>query len=155
MAHHPGITLKPLVKLPRDPSDCWEWQGRIDEAGYSRKVHRNVDMTGARWMWEVLWGSVPDSLVVSTTCGNRTCCNPHHLEARTQAQANRAGVAATLTPQDVAMVKRAKKDRGPNTAKVLAEQLGVNPGAIREIWRGATWGRRKRVGQYKPKGIAA
>lgn len=108
-------------------------------------------MTGARWMWETLWGSVPESFVVSTTCGKRACCNPHHLALRTQAEANRAGVGATLTPQDVVAIKRAKKDKGLHTASVLAAQYGVNPPTIRAIWRGLTWGRRRRPGEYKPK----
>lgn len=151
----PGATIKPLVKLPRDPAACWEWLGRVDEAGYSRKEYRGRAMTAARWMWETLYGSVPDALKVSCQYGNRTCCNPHHLVARTQAEANREGMASTLTPSDVAIVKRAKKDRGLQTATVLAQQLNVHPSAIRAIWRGDTWGRRSRAGEYQAKGSAA
>ncbi|MFK2904966.1 HNH endonuclease [Dyella ginsengisoli] len=150
-----GVTIKPLVRLPRDPEACWEWLGRVDDAGYSRKEYRGRSMTGARWMWETLYGAVPDALTVSCAHGNRTCCNPHHLVARTQAEANRHGVAATLTPSDVVVIKRAKKERGLQTAAVLADQFNVHPSAIRAIWRGDTWGRRRRLGQYQRKGNAA
>ncbi|HET6805643.1 MAG TPA: HNH endonuclease [Frateuria sp.] len=155
MAHAPGITLKPLVKLPRDPSACWEWQGAIDAAGYARKQHRDRAMTAARWMWEVLWGAVPEAFTVACLHGNRTCCNPHHLVARPQAEANRSGVGATLTAQDVAVIKRAKRGRGLQTATQLATQFDVQPAAIRAIWRGATWGRRGRPGTYQRKETAA
>src|SRR5690348_11232805 len=146
MAHAPGATLKPLVKLPRDPAACWEWHGAVDANGYARKRHNGQDMTAARWMWEVLWGAVPAALTVACRHGTRTCCNPHHLVARTQAEANRTGVAATLTAQDVAVIKRAKRGRGLHTATLLATQFDVQPAAIRAIWRGATWSRRGRPG---------
>lgn len=139
MSHVEGTTIKPMVRLPRDPAACWEWLGAVDANGYARKQHRRRTMTAARWMWETLWGALPASLVVVTSCNNRACCNPAHLRAITLTEAQRVGVAATLTPADVIDIRRARKGRTLHTASLLAERHGVNPSAIHAIWKGQTW----------------
>ena len=147
MSHAEGTTIKPMVRLPRDPGACWEWLGNVDANGYARKQHRRRSMTAARWMWETLWGALPESLVVVTSCGSRTCCNPSHLRATTLTEAQREGIGATLTPADVTDIRRARKGRTIHTANLLAERHGVNPSAIRAIWKGQTWRPVRRIEQ--------
>lgn len=139
MSHVAGTTIKPLVRLPRDPAACWEWLGHVDTAGYARKQHRRRSMTAARWMWETLWGALPEALVVVTTCASRSCCNPAHLRAEPLTEAQRAGVAATLTPSDVREIRCAKKGHTLHTARHLSERYGVLPASIHAIWKGQTW----------------
>lgn len=139
MSHAEGTTIKPMVRLPRDPAACWEWLGTVDAAGYARKQHRRRSMTAARWMWETLWGALPEALVVITSCGSRTCCNPAHLRAVPLTEAQRSGIAATLTSADVIDIRRARKGRTLHTASLLAERHGVLPSTIRAIWKGQTW----------------
>lgn len=139
MPHVEGTTIKPMVRLPRDPTACWEWLGTVDANGYARKQHRRRSMTAARWMWETLWGALPEALVVVASCHSRTCCNPAHLRAIPLAEAQRAG--DTLTPADVIDIRRARKSRTLHTARLLAERHGVNPSAIHAIWKGQTWRR--------------
>ena len=133
--------LKPMIAFPKDPSACWDWQGLIDENGYPRKVMDGNKTTAQRWMWTVMHGPVPAELLILTTCGNRICVNPYHLRATPAADASRGGMSAVLTPADVREVKRAKATKGPNTATFLAERFGCSTAAIRNIWRGNTWGK--------------
>jgi hypothetical protein len=127
--HAPGTTLKPLVKLGRDPADCWSWLGAIHEkSGYAHKQHAGATLLAHRWIWQTLFGPIPDGLIVSHTCGNRTCINPHHLRVTTQAEGCREGITASLTPADVTEIKRAGRgERGRNLRSHLADRYGVTP----------------------------
>jgi hypothetical protein len=141
MSHVAGTTIKPLVKLPRNPADCWVWLGTVDPNGYARKQHRRRCMTAARWMWETLWGALPEALVVVTTCGNRQCCNPSHLRAETFTEAKRNGQNTILLPGEVSEIRQARKTKTMHTANHLAERHGVHPATIRAIWKGQLWRR--------------
>jgi hypothetical protein len=139
MPHHVGTTLKPLVRLSRDPEACWEWLGAIDSDGHARKEMAGRSVTGARWLWLTLFGPISAGLVITTKCGNKACCNPHHLRCCHQADANRASAHVTLLPSDVAEIKRAKKHRTSCTANILADKYGCTDTTIYEIWKGRTW----------------
>jgi hypothetical protein len=151
MAHHIGSTLKPLVRLGRSPADCWEWLGAIDSDGHARKEHAGRSITAARWIWLMFFGPIPEGLVITTapTCGNKACGNPFHLRCCHQADANRAAVHVTLLPSDVIEIKRARKDKTPCTAGILAERYGCSKVTIHEIWGGRTW-RAKKAPNYGP-----
>lgn len=140
--HKAGAILKPLVKLGREAGDCWTWLGSHSADGVPTKTYIGQTMPARRWMWMQMFGPIPDGLVVTTmpTCGNKACINPHHLRCTFQADANRSGDATIiLSPADVQEIRRAKKDKGPNTARVLAERIGCSTGAIRDVWSGRSW----------------
>ena len=141
--HGPGAVLKQLVAFGKTPSDCWTWLGNHDANGVPTKTYLGQQMPARRWLWMQLLGPIPEGLVVTTmpTCGNKACVNPQHLRAVAQAEANRAGVGAVLLPADVQRIRRAKKDRGPNTARVLADELGCSTRTIHDIWTGRSWSR--------------
>lgn len=139
----PGQTMSPMVRLGRTPEQCWTWIGPVGTSGYGCKTFCGRDMLAHRWIWEQLFGPIPKGLVVYHTCGIRTCVNPHHLALGAQADANRAGEATRLLPDDVAAI-RAAKDDCPRTAARLAERYGVLPATIRDIWSRRSWGPRRR-----------
>lgn len=134
-------TTKPLVQLGREPGDCWMYLGTKTSDGYGKKTIGERTISAGRWIWETLFGPLPDGMIVSTACGTRGCLNPHHLRACTQADANRAGVGATLLPADVIDIKRAKKTRTFGTADVLAQKHGCSKREIFDIWGGRAWGK--------------
>lgn len=143
MSHEPGSVLKPLVKLGKRPDDCWDWLGFVTDKGVATKQTGPRHVPARRWMWQQLFGPIPDGLVVTTTCGSKVCCNPHHLRCCFQADANRLGAGVTLLASDVAEIRKAGKERSPNMAKQLAERYGVSPGTIRDVWNRRSWNARK------------
>lgn len=147
-----GTATKPLLIRPKDEGGCWQWAGPIGEAGYGHKTFNGEQMVAHRWIWITFFGPITDGYVVFAKCGTRGCCNPWHLRMGTQADAVRNSTTATLLPEDVREIKRAKADKGPNTATVLASKYGVSPGLVRDIWRGAAWGHAKKFrGPRKPR----
>lgn len=144
MAHVVGMPLKAMIKVPFDLSTpCWPWQGQIKEPhGYGVKSVDGVMTTCQRYVWSMMFGPVPVGCVIGAACGDRTCANPQHLRCyESQAHALRAGTGASLSPGDVLEIRRQKKNKTPQTSKLLAEKYGVSPQAIRDIWVGRTWRR--------------
>jgi hypothetical protein len=143
--HKPGAILKPLVAFGKTPDECWRWLGNHDANGVPTKTYLGQHMPARRWLWMQLFGPIPAGLIVSTmpVCGNKACMNPWHFRACHQADANRAGVGTVFLPADVIEIRRAGKDKGLNTARVLSERMGCSAQAIRDVWRGRSWGRAK------------
>lgn len=88
------------------PDDCWEWIGPRHPSGYGafqmktangwqpRPAHKTAFMLSGR--------SVSDERpLVLQTCSNRLCCNPRHLKAGNQREAqNRARIASTARSEE-------------------------------------------------------
>lgn len=139
MSHEPGTVMKPLVALGKTPDDCWQWLGAIGTQGCAHKQYHGRQILAKRWMWIQLFGVIPEGLVITNTCNDKTCVNPFHLRACTQADACRGSVQTVLLPADVVEIKRAKKTRNQFTATKLAAQMGCSVQTIRDIWRGRSW----------------
>lgn len=137
---HAGQTIKPLVQLGKRPDDCWVYLGPTTPAGYGKKQVNGRTVSAVRWLWETLFGPLPLALVVAHSCGNAGCVNPQHLRATTQAEANRAGIAAMLTPAEVREIKAAKKGHTHHTAAHLAQRHGCSPQTVHDIWARRSWG---------------
>jgi hypothetical protein len=147
----PGQAIRARVKLGRTPDACWTWLGGCTSSGHGSLTFCGRDVLAHRWIWEQLFGPIPDGHVVFSTCERLDCINPHHLACGTQATACREGVSTKLLPDDVADIRAAKADAGPNTVRVLAERYGVSITTIRDIWLGRSWTRaRKNHGPKAP-----
>ena len=83
---HTGQTTKPLVRLGNNPNDCWEWIGSCNSlTGYGKKQFNNRTLSAHRWLYEMLFGKIPDNMVINHLCNNKKCVNPYHLEVVSQA----------------------------------------------------------------------
>lgn len=140
-----GQTIKPQVKLGKRAEDCWQWLGPKTDAGHGKKTYCGREVMAHRWVWEMLFGPIPAGLVVYATCGTTGCTNPHHLACGYIADARRQATDVKLLPADIADIRAAKATASLHTATHLADRHGVSPNTIRDIWRGTTWGARKRT----------
>ena len=152
-----NITLDHLRSYCDTSTGCWIWGGATNQIGYpiiknGKRGCLLARREAARLAGMVLQGKEP----VTTTCGNRLCLNPEHLQksttqaiakaaalrgaystkARAQAIAERrrARPVAKLTMEQAREI-RASADSGP----VLAERYGVNRSLINGIKRGEAW----------------
>lgn len=141
----PGGTLVPLVRLGKRPEDCWQWLGPVSSSGYGNKTFNGQTINAKRWLWMQLFGPLPEGMVVSSTCGDELCMNPHHFVAQSQGQANRAGASAQLLAADVLEIRRERpKQEMPHGNKsLLAERLAsrydVSRSTIFDIWGRKSW----------------
>lgn len=68
-------------------TECIEWEGYRDRAGYGRRTVRGRRGLGAHvvaYITEV--GPIPAGLVLDHLCRNRACVNPEHLEPVTRGE---------------------------------------------------------------------
>lgn len=141
----PKVSRKARVVLPKDPNECWIFQGTTTSQGYGKVCVDGAHKTCQRWMFEELFGPVPPGMKVGTRCGNRLCVNPYHLVVRSHAQAIRAGATAVLTPGDLAEIRAVQVvDRTAALADILAGRIGCTRRTIQDVWRNATWGKNGR-----------
>jgi hypothetical protein len=131
-----------LGPLPKDPTECWIFQGTVNVRGYGQVRYGRKSQSCQRWMFEQLFGPVPDGLKVGTTCGNGLCINPYHLVTRCQSEAVRAGLSGVLTPGDIAEIRRVDKaNRTAAMADILAGRIGCNRRTIQRVWHKANRGK--------------
>lgn len=75
---------------------CWEWLSHKSCDGYGIFDKRLEDgsftsVVASRFAYESINGKIPYPLQVDHLCRNRSCCNPHHMEAVTQQENIRRG----------------------------------------------------------------
>ena len=134
------IPRTPKVVLPKDPAECWIFQGAITRYGNGQVKAAGKNRTCQRWMFEMLFGSLPDSIKVGTTCGNLLCINPYHLEARTHAESIRSGASAVLTSGDLADIRRVPTEhRNVAMADTLAKRIGCHRRTVQRVWGKRAW----------------
>lgn len=140
---HAGQTLAPLVKLGKRADDCWDWLGPKTPAGHGKKTYCGRDMLAHRWVWEILFGPIPEGMVIYVTCGTTGCANPHHLACGYIADAKRGSCQTKLLPADILEIRAAKATATHATARILSDRLGVSPNTIRDIWAMRSWGKKR------------
>jgi len=72
--------------------DCWEWPGNRDAKGYGYVFGKQLRRTH-RVMYELMYGPIPEGMLVCHRCDNPSCMNPSHLFLGTSADNNRDCVA--------------------------------------------------------------
>ena len=81
----PTMEQKFWKKINRDGlNECWEWQGRIDKNGrgvlYYKDAFNQPHTVGAHiFIYGLMVEDVLGTARVVNTCGNKRCCNPHHM----------------------------------------------------------------------------
>lgn len=138
--------------IPEPNSGCLLWLGAICSGGYGWMGLPGTGKTIAvhRLSFTIHKGPIPNGLHVCHKCDVRTCVEPTHLWAGTNADnmadrnakarargGSRPGsqhYSTTLTEADVLAI-RASTD----TQRALAKRYGLHFGSINDIVRGRTW----------------
>lgn len=136
---------------------CWLWTGEISTSGYAR-FHDNVKRTkvqATRWVFERLFGPVPDDQDICHRCDVRECVNPNHLFLGSRSEnmkdaANKGrlpwqkvppkGVRhprAKFTDSQVLEVRKLAKDGISGSS--IARLFNVDHSTVNRIIRGDTW----------------
>ena len=135
-----------------EAGSCWVWQGSMFSTGYGQA--RNT--TAHRMSWEVHRGPIPTGGHVLHTCDNRRCVNPEHLYIGGNAENRRDACArnrypgeakssrAKLTADQVAELKRIRRDEMPDisrerASKLLSARFPLSHLSIRCILAGTRW----------------
>lgn len=71
---------------PPDENGCRHWLNELSPKGYGDSTYKGWSTTAHRVAYFLAKGPIPDGHVVMHKCDVRSCCNPEHLEAGTQAQ---------------------------------------------------------------------
>ena len=137
--HPPGKRYKRLVEIG-EPGQCWNWLGNTNKkTGYGKKQWLGESWLAHRWVWTMLFGSIPSDMTINHICSNRRCVNPHHLEVVSHTENCRHGRGTKLTIDQAAEIKQAGRQRKWGDGARLAEKFGVSSALIHDIWNGRTW----------------
>lgn len=161
-------TVAAVYRRCRVVGGCWIWQGATDEGGtpalhtvdHSRQEKRTLK--GARAMWNIAYGPVPEGKLPYRCCFTRTCMNPGHIKlASSQGEIVRAAAAVgklrrdpakvqkailasmaargqQITPVEVVLAVKRAPPRSELSNKALASQLGVHHSVVSRIRLGQT-----------------
>lgn len=124
------------------PTDCWIWQGSVNDSGYGMVGHFRAH----RLSYEIANGAIPDNLLIRHRCHVRKCVNPGHLVAGTHADnsedSRRAGRIKygddrpETKLRDADVVKVLALHATGTMQKDLATRFGVSRSLISQIVRG-------------------
>lgn len=67
----------------RQESACWLWTAAIAN-GYGVFSLKSRNAIAHRVAWVMMYGDIPEGLLVCHHCDNPSCCNPYHLFLGTQ-----------------------------------------------------------------------
>lgn len=92
----PNVPQRFWTKVAVGKTDeCWKFLASRDARGYGRfRVDANVVLYAHIIAYELVYGPVPELREVCHSCGNKSCCNYHHLYAGTHVDNAGDAVAA-------------------------------------------------------------
>ena len=63
---------------------CHVFSGYVSRKGYGQIHHSGKVVPVHRYCWELIYGLIPDDMVIDHQCRNRACCNIEHLRLVTR-----------------------------------------------------------------------
>jgi hypothetical protein len=138
--------------LPPSRNGCIEWDDRVNEKGYGLMKFEGKDWAAHRLAWKFAHGD-PGEQWVLHRCDNPPCVNTDHLflgdhatNVADQFEKGRSTYGmrhgrAKLTPEQVEEIRRryipsSGAGRPDGNKDLLAQEFGVHPKYIYNLWRG-------------------
>ena len=124
--------------------ECWLWTG-CKRKGYGAFRANGETVAAHRFMYELVYGSIPNNLFVRHKCRGK-CVNPEHLELGTQQDNEKDKIRDgtilrgerhhhhKLTNSQVLELRNSTK-----SSYQLAKEYSVCPSTIQYIKSGRTW----------------
>ena len=75
---------------------CWNWIGNKNPKGYGRFYLKGIKILAHRQSYELYNGIIPEGLQIDHLCRDHSCVNPAHLEAVTQQENIKRGLAGKI-----------------------------------------------------------
>jgi len=129
---------------------CWLWTSATDRDGYGWFTRRNRKMVSAhRYMYELIYGPIPNGKQVCHHCDTPGCVTPAHLFLGSHNDNVADKVAkgrqvygeyhprSKLTDQAVREIRKALEQNVPMST--LAATYSVSPAAIWNVDKGKNW----------------
>lgn len=120
----------------RGTNECWPWTGSLAKSGYGAFTwETGLVVTAPRAVWTLIYGDIPDGMLMLHSCDNRPCVNPSHLRPGTQAEnlqdrQDRKRHWRKIPPEAIPWIIALK---GKATLKELAAPFGVAIQTIHKI----------------------
>jgi hypothetical protein len=150
-----------LSKVVFGLSDCWYWNGCLDNAGYGIWSYNRPNQRAHRVMFELFGNEYHKSKKILHKCDARNCVNPEHLYVGTQADNVRDMVSrgrhkpptarfgfsnplSKLTTEDIIKAKSLRSEGLSH--KRIGKELGFSTMTIFRLLTGRSWnGEHKRT----------
>lgn len=136
---------------------CWEWAGSHMPNGYTSfqldrtTIGRGKTVLGHRYMYEYVYGPMPEGMCVCHRCDNRGCVNPTHMfmgtrkdnahDAVRKGRNSRGSVngMSILTESDIPRLRTLITTGPRGTQRRLAREHGISESSMSQMIHGKTW----------------
>ena len=151
---------KPL-QWKEDASGCWNVVSHAPnkKGGYPCHYIQRTKIRLARWLWEELFGVIPEGMEVCHHCDNPKCINPEHLflathrenmqdcakKGRVPIRRGENNPSAKLTVEDIREIRSRYRELGDSHSEKygrvtrLAQEFGVTRHILLNAALGRSW----------------
>lgn len=109
---------------------CWEWQASIfKDSGYGQVRWLGKTRRSHILVYELVYGEVPEGMLICHACDNVLCCNPNHLYLGT----------STDNKINFDIVENIRREVKTEKQKDVARRYNLSESVVSEIVNNKAW----------------